>query len=714
MLISRAGKYDFVVIYIIKNVYDFVYVFSFVWYNEIIRGYTMTPFQYLKQNINKIKFDCEPKYVPEYKRAFAAVLDKMDKYFAQNGLYDVVNYQPIVESMIKKDSKFSFIIDNVIAERHWAGVHRRMPQGVREIGMSPEFMGRGTTTEGVLCHEFVHYLTLGPEIIKYTKDGDRYETQLPVANGNIRIGGVKRNLDKQSVTGLDAGSALDGGFICEAFTELVKQEIYSEEECYHSYPAQTAIIKFLNNLTGTKVNIEEFLRGDLPNYVKILGRKNFEEFNRSCEAFQKKYNANARIDYTTDSDYLAAQDLICKTILQNIEEEPEKYSPEEYIRIASTIMAEAPALISNPNYCERYKSAIITAGNAITRSQPLENEEKRKFNRLLRATLDKATQQKKEAFNIPSPNAEFAFKKTTDGFALNFKNGLFIPSSIFPTHYASKKVARIGTNEIAIEVDEKGTYQITAKSPNAEPKIIKITPSKTNPNELVIQDANNEDIFKLNFAREAKKIDRNIQENLSLLGNFQQYDNIQTVLQDNATSRIYAVKKITSNNGEEYLVAESNNNAVFYKLTPNGYRRVDVVEKITPQEDTDISSKFTTGKDEKTSLVGYRPSGVKTDETSISYKLADDTTFVSYYDQTGREQIGQQINPFHEDSSTIIIPIENLTLYNKNNEDMVDLAPTETRAAKDTKQESQQQDVETEIKDDEKQKTTQEEVNQTV
>ena len=104
--------------------------------------------------------------------------------------------------------------------------------------------------------------------------------------------------------------------------------------------------------------------------------------------------------------------------------------------------------------------------------------------------------------------------------------------------------------------------------------------------------------------------------------------------------------------------------------------------------------------------------------------MADDTTFVSYYDQTGREQIGQQINPFHEDSSTIIIPIENLTLYNKNNEDMVDLAPTETRAAKDTKQESQQQDVETEIKDAEEQKrlqkelnqqkTTQEEVNQTV
>lgn len=669
-----------------------------------------TPFQYLKQNIHKIKFDCDPKYIPEYKRAFTAVLDKMDKYFSQNGLYEIVNYQPIVESMIKNDSKFSFIIDEDIAERHWAGVHKRWTKGVREIGMSPEYMGRGTTTEGVLCHEFIHHLTLGPEILTYTKDGDRYETQLPVHTGSIKLGGMKRNLDKRSATGLDAGTALDGGFICEAFTELVKQEIYSEEECYHSYPAQTALIKLLNNLTGTKVNIEEFLRGDLPNYVKILGRKNFEEFNKLCEAFQKKHNVNARIDHTTDSDYLAAQDLICKTILQNIEDEPEKYSPEDFIRIASSIMAEAPALSSNPNYCERYKRAIITAGNAITRAQPLESEGKKKFNTLLRATLDKATQQKKESFNIPSPYVDFALKKTTDGFALNFKNGLFIPSSIFPTHYSSKKVAKIGANEISIEVNEKGTYQITAKAPNAEPQIIKIIPNKSNPDELLIQDANNEDIFKLNFTRETKKLNKNIQENLSLLGNFQQYDNIQTILKDNAANRIFTVKKITAHNGDEYLIAESLKNSMFYKLTPNGYRQVNVVEQITPPENTDISSKFTTGKDEKTSLIGYRPSGIKTDESSISFKLADGTTFISYYDKTGREQIGQQINPFNKDSTTLIVPVDNPTLYSRSNEDMADLTSTTTTyASRAIKRELPHRDLEAERKAEEEQKRLREE-----
>ncbi len=669
-----------------------------------------TPFKYLKQNIDKIKFNCDPKYIPEYIHSFSAVLDRMDKYFYQNGLYDAVNYQPIVESMIKDDSKFSFILDDDTVNRHRAGVHIRFAKGDRAIGINPEYMARGTTTQGVLCHEFIHYLTLGPEVLTYTEDGDRYETQLPISPGSVRLAGVKRNLDKGSVIGLDAGTALDGGFICEAFTELLKQEIYSEKECYHSYPAQTTLIKLQNNLTGTKVNIKEFLRGDLPNYVKILGRKNFVEFNKLCEAFQKKHNANALIDYTTDSDYLAAQDLICKTILQNIDDEPEKYSPEDFIRIASSIMAEAPTLSANPNYSERYKSAIITAGNAITRSQPLESEEKKRFNSLLRATLDKATQQKKESFNIPSPHVDFAFKKTADGFALNFKNGLFIPSSIFPTCYSSKNIVNIGTNEISIEVNEKGTYQITAKAPNSEPQIIKIIPNKSNPDELLIQDANTEDVFKLNFTREAKKLNRNIQENLSLLDNYQQYDNIQTILKDNATTKIYAVKKITAHNGEEYLVAEGFKSSKFYKLTPTGYRQVNVVEQITPPEDTDISSKFTTGKDEKTSLIGYRPSGIKTDETSISFKLADGTTFISYYDKTGMEQIGQQINPFHKDNSTVIVPIDNPTLYSRSNEDMADLtSTTNTYASRAIKRELPHRDLEAERKVEEEQKRLREE-----
>ena len=75
------------------------------------------PFQYLKQNIQKIRFDCEPKYLAEYRRAFSAVLDKMDKYFAQNGLYEVVDYQPIVESMLASHKTFTFKIDDDVINK---------------------------------------------------------------------------------------------------------------------------------------------------------------------------------------------------------------------------------------------------------------------------------------------------------------------------------------------------------------------------------------------------------------------------------------------------------------------------------------------------------------------------------------------------------------------------------------------------------------------
>lgn len=635
----------------------------------------MTPFQYLKQNMHYIKFNCEPRYIPEYKRAFGAVLDKMDKYFSQNELYKVVDYQPIVESMLSSHKTFSFDvdIDGELSKMKVAGVHYRKPQGIREISLNKEYMGRGTTTEGVLCHEFIHYLTLGPEVLTYTKDGDRYETQLPTYEKALSIAGMKRNVTKRKVSALEAGSALDGGFICEAFTELLKQEIYTEEESFHAYSAQTSLIKLLNNLTGTKINIEDFLRGDLPNYVKTLGRENFNKFNRSCEAFQRKFNTNACIDYASDSDYLSAQDYICKNILENIQENPEQYSAGDYIRIASSIMTEAPVVMANSNYAQRYRASILSAGNAITRQQPLEFEEKRKYNKLLRATLDKVIQQKKGSFQIPSNNVDFSFKKTSDGFALNFKGGVFISSSQFPKHHSCRAVAKIGTKEISIELSEKGTYQITATEPNAEPQIIRIIPNKTNADELLIQDSKNADVFKLNFKGSTKKQERNIQENLSLLENFRHYDNIQNIMKANSENKIYNVKKVTAENGEEYLVANSNTSSIFYKITPNGYRRIDIDEQYTTALDTAISSKFTTGRDDSTSMFGYRATGVKTDEASISFKLADGTIFVRYYDEKGREQIGQQITPFRNIDSSVIVSIENPTLYSKSNEDIKDL-----------------------------------------
>lgn len=641
----------------------------------------MTPFQYLRQNINNIKFDCETVYIPEYKRALSAVLDKMDKAFIKNGWYDVVDYQPIVEEMLASSKVFSFYIDDEISKRHWAGVHRRHNNDTRRIGMGKEYMGRNTTTEGVLCHELIHQLTLGPKTLTYSKDGDRYETQLPVRTAGLVLGGMKRNVTKRTAQGLEAGSALDGGFICEAFTELVKQEIYSEEECFHSYPAQTSLIKFLNTLTGTKINYEDFLRGDLPNYIKILGRKNFEEFNKHCEAFQLRNNANAYLYHLEDPDYLAAQGLICDLMLQKITENPEQYTTADFVRIASAIMTEAPSAKVDPNFTKKYTGAILRAANAITSIQPLEYAEKQKFSALLRSTLDRTVQQQKSVYEIPAQGVDFAVKKTATGFAINFQGGQFISSDVFPKHYSSAVKAKVGTAEFTIELSEQGTYQISATTPNGQPQVIKIVPSRISSGELLIQDAQSKDIFKLNFAREDRKRTKAIQENIALLTHFDHYDDVKDVLKDNAGYRVYSVKQITTPSGEEYLVANSSKTSMFYRITPNGYRRVDVVDQQTPQQNTAIRTKITTGRDEATSMVGYMATGETTDEYSISFKLSDGSTFVRYFDNSGVEQFGQQIYPYTGATSSVIVPVENPTLFSSTNEDMADLASTATTYA---------------------------------
>jgi len=616
---------------------------------------SQTPFMYLKENIDKIKFNCSEVQEKEYRRAFSAVLDKMDKYFIENELYDVVNYQPIVELMLSSKNVFSFNVSQELKKKHWAGVMTRHSTGKRVIGMSEEYMGLGTTTEGVLCHEFIHFLTLGPDVLSYQKDGERFETQLPQRQANLYLSGYRRNLTQRKIDALEAGTALDGGFICEAFTELTKQEIYSEKECYHSYPAQTSLIKLLNNLTGTQINIKDFLRGDLPNYIRILGRKNFEEFNSLCENFQEKYNQNARIDFTSDPDYIKAQDIVCRTILKNIEENPEKYSVEEYIRVATIIMTEAPTANNNPNY-ERYRSDILRTGNAIVRSQNLTFAQKQKFSDLMKKTIATNVMKKRECYDLPSKDLNFSFKSAENGFQICFKNGAFISSKDFPKHTSYATKFKLGTTEIIVSFVEKGGYKITASGPNVNPsQTITVLPDGKNANKLLILDEKNNEISKLDFKVQERIRNKNISQNINLLSNFEHSAFINKILTETNDIRLYQIKKFTTSDGKEYLVANSNKSSVVYRITENGYEKVDVLSHEKMNENISVYD-------------GENPTNVVTDEVCQRIKLSDGTELVRYFDETNREQVGE----IFRDSLNreIVLKAEDITLFDKGNKDL--------------------------------------------
>lgn len=616
-----------------------------------------TPFKYLKSNINKVKFDCEPKYLSEYRRAFGAVLDRLDVFFRKNNLYECVDYQRIVEKMIAPDSKFKFEIDKSIAEVNYAGIHRRFNNGNRIIGMSPEYMSGGTRTEGVLCHEFIHYLTVGQEVLFYQKDGESFEVELP-HHGVVNIGGVKRNLTQRKVDALEAGSALDGGFICEAFTELTKQQIYAEDESYHSYIPQTSLIKFLNNLTGTQTNLQDFLRGDLPNYIQILGRKNFQEFNSYCESFQKRFSQNASINYMQDPDYIKAQNLIVTCVLQNIKDNPQNYTASDFVRIASTIIAEYPTVLVDVNAYNRYKSQILSAKADFVKSQNLTFEQKKQFASILDSTIAQEASKKQDKFIPTELYSDFAFKQTPNGFMVSYKGGPFIDSSQFPNLRFSYGSVKYGNMQLKVGVTEKGEYKVEAiDTLVGTTRAITIMQSKTG--ELLISSDASEKAYKLNFNAQKKIRDKSIDANLALLENFSHYNQLMSIL-SSSEERIYAIKKVVTSSGQEYLVASFSGSAKFYKITANGYEIAEVISTEKTNEQTPISRKVIVG-DKQNGMIGYMKTGEETDNSSVVYTLNDGTKFVSYFAGSS-EAFAEQISPFNL-SNQIFATCENQTLY---------------------------------------------------
>lgn len=652
----------------------------------------LTPFMYLKANINKLKFKCDEKYIPEYRRAFSAVLDRMDKYFIANNLYDTVDYQKIVEDIIAPDSKFCFYIDNnFLKSIGAAGVHWRYSDGTRAIGIESSKLGLGSETEGILCHEFTHHLTLGPNVLKYTKDGEKYEIQLPQNMGAIKIAGSKLNVSKGTRESLEAGSALDGGFICEALTELTKQEIYTADESFTAYHAQTSLISLLNELTGTKVNIQDFLRGDLPNYVQALGKANFNQFNNHCENFQAKFSKNTSIDYKNDADYIQAQDIICRIILEKIQNNPGNYSTNDVINIISAILAKA----CNP---ERYANDINLAIEEFANKQNLTDEEKDYFVSLTKRVSEEMALDKQGRYNIPLKSLDFSFKQTPTGFAVSFKNGEFFDSSIFPRHYSSAIRAIDGDNTITIEISEKGNYIITAtnKVTNETQKISVVADSKQK-GQLLIADCNSTDVCKLNFAVQQRMRDRAISTSTSLLNNFRHYDDIKYILSHNSGQKIVNISKVTAENGNEYLVVSSDYSSSFYRLTPNGYRTVKVIEQTRTLENLTVRQKIHTGRD-NSGMIGYLETMDKTDEDSQTFKLEDGTTFFSYR-HNGFGLIGEKITPFSDKAEEVYILSKEELLYTISNPHTKDIISSDSAWVK---QEIRREKTQKEIKESKK------------
>ena len=220
-----------------------------------------------EENLSKI--DIDPRLIDCFKR----VTDKLQTYFNANGYTSQRDYKKFFEEYLFKDmdSKLRIRVSDEPSKIGAAGFYIHN-QGITEIHIDETYLNKEETLDQIFCHEFIHFL-------------------------------VMRELD---VAEYPDPEIKNGGFINEALTEMLTQQIYPNS---NSYQPQVNMLKFANLLTGNVNNYSLFLRGKVDCKG---GASAWNNFYASANAYQlscadKKFLMR---DAINDPNYISAQRCI--------------------------------------------------------------------------------------------------------------------------------------------------------------------------------------------------------------------------------------------------------------------------------------------------------------------------------------------------------------------------------------------------------------------
>ena len=258
-----------------------------------------------KENWERIQID------ERLKGPFKNMLMRMERYFEAKGYGDVKDYEDFFEKclLLPKESdsvthdKVGYFRDGVWSKGFTIEANAE-PQEEKANGFysndricinDKRLEASEEELEGTLCHEFIHFL-------------------------------INHDLDK---TKADENICF-GGFIEEALTEMLKQEIYPRSNL--QYVPQVKMIQFANMLTGNVNNYRKFLQGniDFKADAEVYVWNNFLTYvNKYQEGDAKKgftmYNAIQNDNYTEAQRYLIKHSMHLKM-------RAEDFKIEEYLR----------------------------------------------------------------------------------------------------------------------------------------------------------------------------------------------------------------------------------------------------------------------------------------------------------------------------------------------------------------------------------------------
>lgn len=229
--------------------------------------------------------------IDRYRYIISKVFSRLDEYFTKTGLYNCNDYDHVIDRILI-DREYVFELSRNMPHRVRGRFQRYTPFKNGSVKLNAEHFYEGVETESTLCHEVIHLLTTGNDIIVYQIPKGQVELVLP-DNYSLKAGYKKVTKNGKSKTEiLTYADVSHNGFFKEGLTELLRQRIYTIEESKDSYPLQTSFIRLMNFVTDVSEDkvLIEFLHGDLESYRKYFGQ-NYRLLQATLDDFMKEYHA---------------------------------------------------------------------------------------------------------------------------------------------------------------------------------------------------------------------------------------------------------------------------------------------------------------------------------------------------------------------------------------------------------------------------------------
>ena len=624
-----------------------------------------TPFQYLKSNIWRVNFDCDKKYQSIYKETFGKALDEMDKYFIQHKLYDAIDFMPVVENVTKKKI-FRFIVEEEFGFKASAYFHPTWNYENQYIS----FLPKNLTKDDFMTHEFIHYLALGKEFISFQENGDMYEVQRVDNNSILTSSGtIRKRNSKYDISPLVGGrQQRHNDFIHEGLTDLLTRKIYPNHTSV--YDLYVKMMDYCNELTGQKISFFDFFRGHLPNYVKFIGSKEFDKFDKITTEFEKKYKKNDYIlDAQTTKLYLEAEKVLAEGRLMTLANQ--KGCPaEELVRVVNTILEKSPAKVVYSQFdpYQEYEFLIQQVARIYAQNNNIKDK-----NQFVDYLLNIAKNRKIENENViglHSGDCQIELSKdkilcTFGDLSYDLKSANSV--AVRSLENSSEKMRILGLNDgiKQIELTDKQTQETT---------VINVRVDKNNPQIFEVFDKDMNLIKQFSpevFAKHKARQEVLYKQQLNMLDNFNHIDQIKEMIVDHSskTQSVYEVVKLQSKDGQEYFVANTRGASYFYQVTEQGVEEVPVRETKTLEEGKEIENLAYTVPEKSLALELYQSANQKTDEPTPCYILEDGTRFVRYY-ENDHEVFGELVDAMGKDH---LIATSSDTIYNRNNPEIKQL-----------------------------------------